>query len=160
MSKTFLSSEQAVKCLEDAKSYINRGWCQGHAAENHEGMAVDPTHLDACKWCASGAVKKSIGGFVERTGATFDAYLSMPNILINVLSDNAPKLHTSEESVPTGHLNDYNDHKDTTKADVIRLFEHTIKALRSGGTFPPRDFKEVQPRTGRKERTPFGKTRR
>ena len=68
MSKAFLNSEQAVKCLEDAKRYVERGWCQDHAAENARGNPCDARHLDACKWCASGAVTRAMGGFVERTG--------------------------------------------------------------------------------------------
>lgn len=93
--------ERAARLLEE------RGWCRGAEAKDKSGAEVGPLSPGACRWSATGAIRR-----VE------------PNI---VLRARAVRALTHDEIVAV-----WND-RASTKRTVIRAMRRTAKRLRSQG---------------------------
>lgn len=78
-------------------------WMQGAYAAKHGGVHVDPWAVDACAWCAWGAVSK----FTPLRYFT-PAYDALKAVV--------------------GCLPDFNDDNGTTHAEVLAAFDRAIAA--------------------------------
>ena len=47
---------EAARVLDCAAGYVDRGWTQGHAAVDAEGLTVASDSPRACSWCMYGAM--------------------------------------------------------------------------------------------------------
>ena len=92
--------------LVRTRGLIERGWTQGTFARDAKEVDVDPTHFSACKWCAVGAVWKVVGFNARET------YIDTCAILDEITEFNT--------------VSEFNDHADTTQADMLAVFDEAI----------------------------------
>ena len=98
-------SKTVVGILEEARSKIERGWCQDGSARTETGKAVPIEHPDAVQWCLTGAVdsvcrKETLAkgvAFRLLRGVTYEDYLAA-----------------------------WNDENERTKEDVLKAFDDAI----------------------------------
>ena len=92
-------------------------WTQGVHARDKTDSKEDAFSLDACKWCAIGALQRA---YIETSGdlsefppmnATYDA-------AYDTLTETAGK-----------DLETWNDHQDTTHEKVMQAFDEAIKVV-------------------------------
>ena len=90
--------------LQEAHSYIEKGWTQKAYARDAGGKPVDAKDPDACSWCAVGAlqVANSEQGRLVELWRFLDSFIDQP--------------------LSSG----FNDHPETTQDDVLNLFEKAI----------------------------------
>ena len=99
-----------LRVLKDAREKIVKGWTQGPFAADALGVPLSPTHPNACKWCAMGAVSAAAGpGEYGR--------------IRDVLNDEVYSLH----GFPT--MVCFNEDSDTTKEMVLAVFDNAINRL-------------------------------
>ena len=101
--------------LTNAKALIERGWTQGAFAYDTIGKVVDPTHSSACTWCIAGAVWRVVGFNAN----ALDAYRNTCSILDNLVEFNT--------------VSEFNDHADTTQADVLSVFDEALARCEDDG---------------------------
>ena len=80
-------------------------WIQGRFAQDANGVPVGPFDEWACKFCTVGAITCASGEPLTETRAS-------------ILRAHLPK--------PFDNLVNFNDHPDTTHADVLALFDRAI----------------------------------
>ena len=90
--------------LIKAKSLIEQGWVQYVAARTKNGKYTYATDVEACKWCATGALMAAE----------------------NKVSPNQDCLRLLNDICSTGVIH-FNDDPNTTQADIISLFDKAIK---------------------------------
>ena len=89
-------------------------WTRGTFARNNQGAPVDEYSRDACSWCMTGAIRKSL------------AWLATGPISIKVR-----KMYPGRSDPQLGEIAAFNDHGDTTHEDVLKVIESVIKDLRT-----------------------------
>lgn len=96
-----------VDILKKAREILSdsRRWCKHESAVRENGARVDPLSLDACRWCATGALCKASG--------TYGSLELMDSI----------ELLEAECCV---QVVDFNDLPSTTHEDILRVFDQAI----------------------------------
>lgn len=90
-------------------------WGKGGLAIDDAGMPVDWRSRNACRWCAIGAVYKSIG----RDPMAFEGIIWGIKYLSLALSDSDEKMTISR----------FNDLESTKQEDVIALFQRALALI-------------------------------
>lgn len=96
--------------LRVARSYIERGWCQGALARNQDGVPVAAAQETAVTWCASGAFSRATTNLDADPSADGKAWA----LLELALPEEWPDLAV------------YNDDDRTTQTDIIDLYTRAI----------------------------------
>lgn len=126
-----VTNEQIARVLDRAIELLEAGWCQGHYAVRHSGVAVNPVDVRADRFCGVGAINRASWEAVHpvRSG---DLYAHVVHTVERML---APHYNRGFEStlLPTGWsaagVIGFNDDSSTTKEDVILLFKRAREAL-------------------------------
>lgn len=112
-----VSKKQTQLALLAAKTLISRknDWIRDNLAMTKNSEVVKPEKLNACKWCAVGAIKAAVPNKLQAS-----ATRALRHAAVDVL-----ELNTSH---PTNSLifevNDYEDHK-----AVMRMYDVAIASL-------------------------------
>ena len=116
-----VDNREIRKCLVLARSFIEseENWIQGVMARDDADVEVDPEDETACRWCVIGAVEKSVIECFGTNGA---------EILSGTLSLLTDTMQQRDESRSNHHLAWWNDHGNTTHADVLQIFDAAITA--------------------------------
>lgn len=102
----------AAQTLKEARKLIEKGWCQWVFAETSDRTTVDVMDVDACRWCASGAIRHA-----AKDGCNnLDAY----DIFQCVIG--------------TDYVSEWNDAPDRTQAEVLAAFDKAIALAESEAT--------------------------
>ena len=101
-----------IEVLTEARSYIEKGWTQRSFARDEYGKPVDGRDPEACEWCAMGAIWKVVG----YSGT--EAYQEARDLIYSLV-----------DFVDFNTVSQFNDHADTTQADVLALFDKAIKGI-------------------------------
>ena len=96
-----------VEVLKAARAKIEQGWCQGSYARNAMNEKVLYRSVDACRWCAMGAIV-SLGGVDWITAA------------------DVIKQANAIEVIPK-----WNDAPNRTQAEVLAAFDKAIELASS-----------------------------
>ena len=103
------TSSETVRCLREARQYIERGWAQGYSARDRDGVGVEALSPRAVSWCAGGAA-----ALATATGDGRYPYYR--------------KVRTALQAVcSTNMLATYNDLRTTRKADILALYDRAIE---------------------------------
>ena len=105
-----------AQVLEEAKAYIERGWCRHVFARDVHGVHVHVDSPLAASWCAQGAVIRACQDNSPGPGGTIGP--SFANLMCRL------------EDTHGGCIAEFNDSFWTTKRRVCRLFDRTIKLCR------------------------------
>ena len=119
-----------LELLQNARQLLSdpARWTKGCFARNAEGQAVHPVLGKAACWCSVGAIRKEFSrehGYTDRS-ATVSSFLDAHLLLHQLLSSGK---HSA--GIPS-----FNDHPDTTHADVLALFDRAIEHCSSLPTQP------------------------
>lgn len=107
--------------LQAARDKLSRsGWLKHMLARNSRGWAVEPESPEATSFCARGVIVNVIGGDDISLN-----YVEAP--LDEVCRTNNPYL----SSVPGWEIVGFNNHPDTTKADMLAAFDKAIVNARA-----------------------------
>ena len=98
----------AKQILQEGRTLIEKGWTQEKFARDADGDAVLAKSPRACAWCAEGALYAVEKNFLAVGEA------------ISLLDDLAKDQEYDSAC-------DFNDHPDTTREDVLDLYNKAIK---------------------------------
>ena len=103
-------TKRASDVLREARALIadEQRWCKHAEARNADGGGVEFDHPDAARWCAIGAVWRACNTWTRWEIADY-LYLAAERLRPGI----------------SGHVT-YNDHPDTTHADILALFDEAI----------------------------------
>jgi len=102
-----------------------QNWCKGYAAVDKDGLFITPTGSPAAvSWCAMGAIRRESSvhygrmylGRYRRYTKENVAALKARKALVDVLPEKFVVLSR------------YNDHPETTHAEILELFDRAIEA--------------------------------
>jgi hypothetical protein len=99
----------ALEQLQAARSLIANGWTQNQSACTADMRPTSPWNKNAESFCAVGAL------------------MAVTGIGTNILIKGLPA-PTADISI-TKTLTDFNDHPNTTQADVLALYDHLIEEI-------------------------------
>ena len=119
------------KELAKARSYVERGWCQGYPARTTKGKPCMSWNSDAVCWCASGAVSKATWDCLSD-----DRDEEMLAALTSALRAGYPGWEEVEAS-NFDIVRFWNDTYNRTREDVLQVFDAAIKVA---------EMREAQPR--------------
>jgi hypothetical protein len=93
-----------IKKLRKVKTLIKKGWCQGALARDKNGFEVGYLNRGAASYCLHAAAT------IEKLKPSENDFLS-------------------KAATEMGYLNEvtFNDHNDTTKADVLKFLDKCIE---------------------------------
>jgi len=116
-----------AEVLQTARNIISdeKNWTQGAYARDSEYNPINEAHDSAVCFCSLGAIFKAAGSHLD---PRYDAGVSE---LTNTLGERRAKAMQEGKPKPTRNVPSYNDHPDTKHADVLSLFDDTIKRLSS-----------------------------
>jgi hypothetical protein len=106
--------------LDEARSYVERGWCQCRYGENANGERVSAGSDEAVRWCATGAIERAAMRYARRADVSY----------FRLWSDATEAL----DAHIGGFRTCWNDSSDRTQAEVVAAFRACVDALR--GTSP------------------------
>ena len=86
---------------------VSNGWCQGNSAQNQFGRSVAPTHPDAAKFCAVGALVKATKGRCTNE--------EQDTIFVKF----ADHVYGLDYATPVYQITQYNDAKGRTASEVV-----------------------------------------
>ena len=116
--------------LEHARALVDEGWTQGAYARDEIGSALFHDDPAACKWCAIGAVYAA-------SKCTFDPIMDAPCEKTKSLEEALYKLTSSIPPIAglktVYEISDYNDHPETTKKDILKLYNEAIRRCEDEG---------------------------
>ena len=98
--------------LTEARGFIERGWTQGICARDSDGEPVPAKDPSACEWCVVGAVWAALP-----EGRIISDYTDL-------LTGQAPY-----------DVALFNDNEDTTKEDILKVFDEAIARCEDGNLF-------------------------
>lgn len=103
--------EHIIQILQEARSYIARGWCAYAYARDTNCSPINPTTPDACCWDIRGALYKANHqlGFTYQTALYVTARRAL------------------RTSVQSELLEEWNDTPGRTQAEVLAAFDRAIE---------------------------------
>ncbi len=110
-------NDPVLNLLREGRARIVRGWTKGSFARNRSGRLVLSWHVDAKKWCAMGALNAE--------GPPFGNVQAALDFLSRVLPRNL------------GSVDVFNDAPETTKQDVLDLYDRAIALCLKENTNEP-----------------------
>lgn len=134
-----LSLEDMALLLKQARSIVEDGWCQNAFVRNLHG---------AIHYCAVGAIRAAIDTYLgmpeslkcPATHEEMNEYFRLTCIraersdeVIRVVSKVLRASHGYAKQ-PPAHLAEYNDAPETTKADILVLFDAAIESVQHDDT--------------------------
>ena len=127
---TIITNAKIVEILERMIRLLEQGWCQGAAAHDDAGRSVDALDSDAVEFCLTGAIARALidVGYsikdVRLWGAVCDRLAQQHLNANHALIARAWLYPDASQLLLIG----FNDHKDTTREDVILLAKHALDA--------------------------------
>lgn len=106
MGETTMTLKEQLRAALDLLGAKGEGWTKGAFARNREEKIVLIASVDACKWCAEGAVRKITPHYINAEKS------------LGALSAGLPKCYSG--------IDDFNDTH--TFPEVKALFERAIAA--------------------------------
>ena len=120
-----------IDVLKAARSKIcsHDNWIRGIAAATDDGDWVEPSHPEACKWCASGAVRSVFPQYQKDNRI----YRKDQDVLLNFANNRDRHMFFKTVGILTcltwcNDLIKYNDDENTNHKDIINLFDRAIAA--------------------------------
>ena len=86
----------AEEMLADAYELVLSGWCQGAAARDEFGAAVEPASAGARSWSAPGALTRVWERSVERFGPALEAF-QVANLALTAVVQDVPQTWNDSE---------------------------------------------------------------
>ncbi len=122
-STTPTAADLAEKWLAAAYELIERGWCQGTAAADAAGRAVDPDSPAARAWSLSGALTRSWreSRVDDETGL---GALQLANLALSAAVHEAPTI--------------WNDMRDRRKQEVLEALVRAVSLVQDPALFGAR----------------------
>lgn len=116
-----------VAILEEAKALVEKGWTQGHMAEDEDGNPVLVLAKSACRWCLHGAVftavnKHCLGMSWEEKNR--EARLVMGAVALYGLGELPPPGWTTDTRLEQ-FLHAWNDDAERQQDEVLRALAQT-----------------------------------
>ena len=104
---------ESQKILNRAAELVTQGWCKMTAAKDELGRHVPPTHPNACRWCATGAIDKAVDDIIPNLGRHEQAWE------VNRLAK-----YVQEANGIVCLLHRWNDSEKTTQEQVIQVLKY------------------------------------
>jgi len=130
-------TEQIVERLEQGLARLTKGWAQDVLACNADGDQVGPEDKGATCWCMLGALTSRDLGPYEDAPRSYAR-----RELANTLMDQTPEYRDFDEDtredkrLDLEFISEWNDDRNRTRAQVIKLFQDTIDRLRASLQVP------------------------
>jgi hypothetical protein len=115
----------AADLIENARTLVRRGWCQGTCARDDRGAPVVPWSGSAAAWSAMGALTKEWYEKVEQGAVEWSVALTAFRYAGVALA----------EAVAVGPQT-WNDDEDRTSREVIAALEHAARTVRARSGTP------------------------
>ena len=96
-----------------------KNWLKGQSTEKSNGDFAHPSSAKACKWCALGAVRSVFKEGTEEH--SFDT--AMDEHMFQTA------MFTLSKFTDCKNIAAFNDHSETTHADIIAVFDKAIAAI-------------------------------
>lgn len=105
-----------------ARSYIERGWCQGETSRDAEGEWVEFKDEAACTWCALGSIDRALWDLgLYNDGFSYENLRRVEDCLSKSIGIDDPTYR-----VQTGRIGSWNDRDDMTQEKVLQAFTKAI----------------------------------
>jgi hypothetical protein len=114
---TSAGSVHASELLDEARSRVSRGWCQGGEAFDGGGLRVDPWDPQACRWSLLGAIVASF----EHAKVGADGRI--------LLSELTTALSALAEEIHDPSLAAWNDDPLRTHSEVVAVLDGALGRL-------------------------------
>ena len=126
LGKTTLGkTTNIIPLLQRARDLLASGWVQGLEAVNLDSKGVHATSAHACRWCATGAIRKAV--YDEDGLTTGDRMALFYAACHEVVSDQIISGGDSDAE----HLAWFNDLADQTQEEMLELFDKHIQRLKA-----------------------------
>ena len=125
-------AQKMIRILTKAAQIVNKGWTRGAEARapgrDYDGMfeETEVTDSDACRFCAVGAVKRSM--FLIDKSTDFSLFTDINERLFDEVKKTPSAQNSSGDCAES--VENYNDYYAKDKRYIVRLFNRTIETLK------------------------------